>query len=134
MKTIFRATTYRGKDLDQSMIPAINIVFLLLIFFMIAGQIETTTGQLVLPESFSDVNASANLIEIHIDANGDYYLNRKKISGSLQQALEAQPLSSETVIICHAHADLPASVLDPVLHSIRTLGLTRLQLATKWKT
>ena len=38
-------------NLDESMVPAINIVFLLLIFFMIVGKIERSNNDLLVPKS-----------------------------------------------------------------------------------
>ncbi|WP_271271254.1 ExbD/TolR family protein [Aliamphritea hakodatensis] len=133
MKTLKTPPQAAGIRLDQNMIPAINIVFLLLIFFMIAGQIEITTGQLVLPESRSEASPSQNVTEIHIDANGTYYLNRKAVSGTLHQALLREKIPPAQTLLLHAHSDLPAHVLDTVLQSVRELGIPKLQLATRWQ-
>ena len=53
MKAIDRLTRKPPRSSDDGLIPMINIVFLLLIFFMIAGQIAQQEPNLQLPISQS---------------------------------------------------------------------------------
>jgi len=119
-----------NKNLDDSMIPAINIVFLLLIFFMIAGQIESTNDQLQIPESVSETELSEQDLTIQIMANGDHYLNGDMITTTLNQQFKSLAVSPLTSVTFHIHKDLPASSLDPVLEAVRLSGIKRLSIAT----
>ncbi len=120
----------RKNKLDDSMIPAINIVFLLLIFFMLAGQIEARSELLQIPVSSSKTALSETRVEIKIDANGRYFVNDQTVEGSLSEHLGKFVLTAETAIICHVHRDLPASALDPVLAIVGQLGIQQLSIAT----
>jgi biopolymer transport protein ExbD len=117
--------------LDDSMIPAINIVFLLLIFFMIAGHIEARNEHLQVPASYSETQLEAGQFEIKIDANRVYYINGKAVDTNLSEQLKGMaPLSADIAVVCHVHRDLPATVLDPVLIAVRELGIRQLSIAT----
>lgn len=131
MRLTLTPTPNRSRNsLDDSMIPAINIVFLLLIFFMIAGHIEARNEQLQIPQSSSEKDLETQDVDIQILAKGSYVLNGQETDVSLTEALQLLTLSSESIITLHVHRDLPASSLDPVLKSTRQLGIKRLQIAT----
>ncbi|MDO6593013.1 biopolymer transporter ExbD [Neptuniibacter sp. 1_MG-2023] len=128
------------RQLDDSMVPAINIVFLLLIFFMIAGHIEARNADLQIPASSSEGGLVARDIEIQILLNGDHYLNGQKIDKPLLESLQAlessaEPIviSEESIVTCHIDRNLPFSALDPVLSAVRQLKIKRLQIATEHK-
>jgi len=123
-------TSTANKNLDDSMIPAINIVFLLLIFFMIAGQIESSSDQLRIPESISETELSQQDLTIQIMANGDHYLNGDMITTTLNQQFKLLAVSPLTSVTFHIHKDLPASSLDPVLEAVHLSGIKRLSIAT----
>lgn len=118
--------------LDNSMIPAINIVFLLLIFFMIAGQITARSDQLQLPKSNSESELTPQVIEIRLMADGQHILNGNPIMpAQLFEQVKQLQLSADIAVTLRVHKDLPASALDPVLKSVRQFGIQRLQLATE---
>ncbi|MDD2450803.1 biopolymer transporter ExbD [Sulfurovum sp.] len=119
------------KKLDESMVPAINIVFLLLVFFMIAGRIEHRDAQLHLPDSESEVKFSEQKVRIKVMADGDYYLNEKKVNHSLAEQLKVMALSKDAIVTCHIHRELPATALDPILDAVQLSGIKRLNIATE---
>lgn len=120
------------EKLDESMIPAINIVFLLLIFFMIAGHIESRSDQLVIPSSSSESDLVIQDIEVRVMADSRYYLNDVQVSPSeLFERILHLSLSLDSKIICRIHKDLPASAMDPVLKAVKQAGAKQLLLVTE---
>lgn len=118
--------------LDESMIPAINIVFLLLIFFMIAGHIESRSDQLLIPSSSSEMDLAKQDVGINVMADGRYYLNNIAVEiTDLPKQLNQLSLSAESKITFRIHKDLPASVMDPILNVIKELGVKKLLLVTE---
>ncbi len=117
--------------LDDSMIPAINIVFLLLIFFMIVGRIENRDTQLNIPKSISEVKHSKQEVDIKVMPNADYYLNDKKIETSLLEQFKLLSFSEKTTITCHIHHKLPISKLDVILESAQSFGIKQINIATQ---
>ncbi|MDO6564138.1 biopolymer transporter ExbD [Amphritea sp. 1_MG-2023] len=118
-------------NLDDSMIPAINIVFLLLIFFMLAGHIEAQDAQLQIPASSSETELNSAELEIHIAASGGYTINGQASQQSLADYMNGLVLTPDTVVICRIHRDLPSSALDPVLQAVQQFGIKTLSIATE---
>ncbi len=121
----------KTRNSDDDMIPMINIVFLLLIFFMIAGQITPRSDDMSLPSSISEAELAESEIEITVAADGVLQLNGEAVQGELSESLNRLKTDEKTVVICRVHSSLPASTLDPVLRAVRALGVSRLQIATE---
>ena len=123
-------TPRKTSSLDDSMIPAINIVFLLLIFFMVAGQIKAPQEELTVPTSSSESELASLDAVLEIDAQGKLTLNHQPITSirQLGASKESAKISSLTLRV---HKTLNAEVLDPILRRIRELGLKQVQLETE---
>ena len=123
-------TPRKISSLDDSMIPAINIVFLLLIFFMVAGQIKAPQEELAIPSSISESELASLDAVLEIDAQGKLTLNHRPINSirELGASNESGKISSLTLRV---HKTLNAEVLDPILRRIRELGLKQVQLETE---
>ncbi|MXZ29211.1 MAG: biopolymer transporter ExbD [Gammaproteobacteria bacterium] len=119
------------------MIPLINVVFLMLAFFMILGQIERSDAvRLDPPDSLSlevQGDYSATLL---ITAQQSLYLNdrplrREQLAGEIRRILEAAADPQSVRVLVKADATLPATELRLVLARLRTAGLLRVSLATE---
>jgi biopolymer transport protein ExbD len=92
----------RQEEVSVNVTPLIDVVFLLLIFFMVTTTFSRETQlQIDLPESQSQVAAEDELpIEILIDRTGTYALNDrvllKQDIGSLKRALAELSDASKT--------------------------------------
>lgn len=113
------------------MIPMINIVFLLLIFFMIAGQILPREEGLQPPASASEQPLAPAQLEISLDAQGRLSVDGEPAAGPLTEVLRRRGVTAETLVVCRIHKSLPAHTLDPVLAAVRALGIGRLQIVTE---
>lgn len=118
-------------DSDSNLIPMINVVFLLLIFFMIAGQISPyQAGEVQLPTARSNKAPQPPLLTLTIRADGsltldDQPLTLTELAPVLSQRL--QPGSAQLVAI-KADRTLTAQQLDAVLAPVRQLGIARVTL------
>lgn len=118
------------------MIPLINVVFLMLAFFMIAGQIQKSDNvRLNTPESLSDMDRERSLVTISIDANEKMFVNG--VSTDEDQLVEqinsmgtAGSITESHTILVRADASLPARKTREVLKLLRQAGLQRVSLAT----
>ena len=128
----------RRKTMDASMIPMINIVFLLMIFFMVAGHIDSAANSRVdLPSSQygADISSNGNeVVEVALilKGAGDIYLNGSAISFDDMERRLAALDPSATVVSISADRDLSAFELDKTLeviraHRIATVSLLVLQ-------
>ncbi|WP_078119198.1 ExbD/TolR family protein [Thiosocius teredinicola] len=126
------AAPHKRRSDDDALIPMINIVFLLLVFFMIAGQINAyTEDELNVPGSTSDEALVVTAIDISIDATGVMRVNGEIVAAELDPLLDTLEPDENTAVVCRVHQALPASALDPVLRTVRRLGITQLRIATE---
>ena len=120
----------RPKKEKDTLIPLINIVFLLLIFFMVAGQMKTPISNDVnLPEtSLEPRSEQAETIELHI--SGDFSFHGQTLSlEALQHQIAALP--AEAIIAIRADHSTTAKTLDPLLELLRNNQRTNVRLITK---
>ena len=109
---------------DLNMIPLINIVLLLLIFFLIAGQLATTPD-IQLPVSDSDRPIERHELTLTLDTH--LWLNGEQIGlEALGAALQAA--TAEKTIMLRADRDVTAGSLDGVLDVLRAQGITTVTL------
>ena len=119
------------------MIPLINVVFLMLAFFMILGQIERSDAvRLDPPDSLSLEVQGDYAATLLITAQQSLYLNdrplrREQLAGEIRRILEGAADPQSVRVLVKADATLPATELRLVLARLRTAGLLRVSLATE---
>jgi len=124
----------RRKTMDDSMIPMINIVFLLMIFFMVAGHIDTTANPEVdLPSSQhgTDISSKGNeVVEVALALKGagDIYLNGSAISFDDMERRLAVLDPGAAVVSISADRNLSAFELDKALEVIRAYKISSVSL------
>lgn len=121
----------RKKSSDDALIPLINIVFLLLIFFMVAGSIQPSVPVEVNHPIASNIDnpIQALAAQILLTKHNNIYWNDKKISlTELQQVLTQQ---LPTHINLHTDQQVTAIDLDAVLNVIRQHKVKNINLITQ---
>ena len=110
----------------ESIVPMINVVFLLLIFFLMTAQIAP-------PEPF-EVNSPVANIEAHPESEAVVYVDKaaRLHFGGLEgeQAIQALKSSSDrnSIVKLRADADLPAKEMAVLLRRFSSAGLSRVEL------
>ena len=132
-----RAST--TEDPEISLTSLIDVVFLLLIFFMVSTTFERQAVLKVdLPEA-KNVNVledQPNTFELVIDQNGQFYLNdRQLIDGrpaTLRAAFNEAAGEDRTMpVILRADAETPHHFVVTAMDVTAQLGFTRLSIATE---
>jgi biopolymer transport protein ExbD len=116
--------------------PMIDIVFLLIIFFMVSSTLVKQRGLPVkLPESKSSDAETKNLIIIDIMANGKLYVNGKKVKlSALGKKLKILKLKyKQDVVIVKGDKNIPYMKLISVMDAVKIAGMEKLSLATSQK-
>lgn len=123
----------RRQASDEPLIPLINIVFLLLIFFMLAGSFSTAERFDVTPprsQSAAPVPAPQMVVLLAADgrlAIGTERVDRVQLRRRLTRRLAVEP---NLQVQLKADARLPAERLLEITDLCRALGLERLVLLT----
>ena len=115
---------HKRDDLDVNITPLIDIVFLLLIFFMVSTTFERESEiDITLPEAVVDAGEQSNNepIEITISADGTFF------AVELQRASGGNP---DPVIVINADANATHQAVVSVMDAARQLGFIHLSFAT----
>lgn len=116
---------------DDGVLPLINLVFLLLVFFMIAGQLKQTSPfEITLPVAKSNSTQSDTPLHIHLSASGQLAINNEIVSEehlSVQLHQLQLPLSTAGVIL-QADSRVAARRVQDVLAILEQAGLQQVHL------
>jgi biopolymer transport protein ExbD len=128
----------REEEVDVNLTPLIDVVFLLLIFFMVSTTfIRESEIELTLPEASAEVREDPiDVIEVAIDANGRFFVNGNALINTqlatIKQALiDVRPADAEPVVIISADAGATHQTVITVMDAARQVGLTRITFPTK---
>lgn len=122
------------RRLDLTVLPMVNIVFLLLIFFMLVGRIAPT-GELDVspPVSPSGQIESGRSLRVEIGLTKEMALDGRRVDTTelivtLTDILRQDPA---TQIQLKADADLDANHLIKIMEILRLIGVRKLTLVTE---
>ena len=130
----------RGRhEVSVELTPLIDVVFLLLIFFMVSTTfVRETELKINLPEADGEVQeVEDTAIEITVDRAGDYAVNNRLLVNSdkrtlvraLQEVISPQQIPPRVVITADALAAHQAVVR--AMDAAGSVGLTRLSITTQ---
>ncbi|WP_299392680.1 biopolymer transporter ExbD [Pelagibius sp.] len=123
----------RPRNDDERILPLINIVFLLLIFFMLGGRFSATDPfQITPPRSVSEGPAATQDLVVQMAADGRLAVNGTLLDRSALEAQVARRLAGAEGVQVRLKADGGASALQvvAVMELLREAGVERLQLLT----
>ena len=121
------------KNDDQRVLPLINMVFLLLIFFMLAGTPAAEQVKIEPPLSINQDPSSPQAVTLSMDAQGRLFLNGEMApQDNLKLALAPYPEagSTDAPLVLRAAAAAGAAEVVAVMSRLRAAGIEQLQLLT----
>ena len=124
------------ENVDINLTPLIDVVFLLLIFFMVSTTFDTTSQlKIKLPEaSQAKVSEPTHKINLLIDAKGAFYVNSRELinnkSATLKAALERSMGDTKLPILIQSDAASPVQSLVTAMDVVSRLGLPQVSVAT----
>ena len=121
------------KNDDERVLPLINMVFLLLIFFMLAGKLTAEQMKIEPPRSTSQDPSSPQSVTLSMDAQGRLFLNAELVlQDNLPLALARYPDvgSMDSPLVLRASAAAEATKVVTVMSRLRDGGIDQLQLLT----
>jgi len=125
-------------DLDVNLTPLIDVVFLLLIFFMVSTTFNRVSEiQIDLPESSEHaIESTVDAIEITIDVEGQYFVNKQRLVNTqavtLKRALsDAIANQKNPPVTLVADANTPYQAVITAMDVAAQLGISRLSSVTQ---
>ena len=132
----FRAP--RDRELEINLTPLIDVVFLLLIFFMVSTTfVKESEIELTLPEASADKReVSDNRIDVAIERDGTVYVDDRALVNTqldtLRKALsDAAREHDDPVVIISADAAASHQGVIDVMDAARQAGLSRVTFPTR---
>lgn len=126
----------RREEVSVNMTPLIDVVFLLLIFFMISTTFKKESHiELTLPEASSElVQSEQAKIEIIIGVQGAYAINGRALLnndiGTLKRAINKVSTDTKLPIVISADAQAPHQSVVWAMDAAGQLGFSRLSITT----
>jgi len=124
------------EDIQINLTPLIDVVFLLLIFFMVSTTFDTTSQlKINLPEASQDKTLiPPHKLNLLIDAKGNFFLNSRELtnnkSATLKAALERAMAGSKLPIVIQSDAESPVQSLVTAMDVVGRMGLSQVSIAT----
>ena len=126
-----------GEDPEVNLTPLIDVVFILLIFFMVSTTFQRESEiKIELPEASGDpVEERKELLEIVIDANGHYFIDEEQVVNTelatlkkaIQKFLGEQ---RDLPVVIRADRTTPYEAVIRAMDATAQLGLVNMSLAT----
>jgi len=123
--------------LDVNLTPLIDVVFLLLIFFMVTTTFNQQAELRVdLPEASSQEQSMEVIpIEITIDPSGAYYVNGQSLANNQAKTLflflqKIVAGDNEKSVIIRADATTPHQAVVTAMDTVAKVGVSNLSIAT----
>lgn len=127
------------EEVSVELTPLIDVVFLLLIFFMVSSTfIRETQLKINLPEATGEVlEVEQDVLEIAIDQRGEYALNGRILVNNelstlvraLQEAAKSVDKNERVIVTADANATHQAVVR--AMDAAGKVGLTRISITTQ---
>ncbi|MES1930627.1 biopolymer transport protein ExbD/TolR [Salinisphaera dokdonensis CL-ES53] len=118
---------------DESVLPLTNVVFLLLIFFMLAGRLASPEAfEIKPPVSTSEAQARRDGLEIQLAANGEIALDGKPVDLETLERRVGEQIEASPGLALRLKADGAgdATRVVAVMQVLRDAGGEKLRLIT----
>lgn len=134
MKLSAREDASQLASIDDRIMPLINIVFLLLIFFLVAGVIrEVEPVDVDPPRSMVEGESEVAPLTIYVSADGHFALGDDVLTDDAFNAAvtEAVLTDPEQAIRIVADRNVDSTKVITVLETLRSAGASRVKLTTQ---
>ncbi|MDG1250089.1 MAG: biopolymer transporter ExbD [Gammaproteobacteria bacterium] len=117
----------------ETLLPLVNIVFLLLIFFLLAGSFQTPEPlEVSSPQASTSIEEAREVATFFLSADGQYAYQDSTISKQQLLVLAAQlePIQGNKVMRLKADAAADAAAVIVLLDELAQLEITEVRIVT----
>ncbi len=127
--TVFQRTRRTQEEGGLSLAPLIDVVFLLIIFFLVSTTFTTQPGlQVYLPQAGGQVDVPEDQWIITVTEEGGIYLQDDELTPEeLRSRLQQEPRP----VVVRADERVPHGTLVSVLDRVRQAGINQVSIATR---
>ncbi len=127
----------KNKSLEVSLTPMIDVVFLLLIFFMVTTTFSKETSiKIQLPQAEGqEVEQHKQVLLLVIDKSGQFFINDRALAdkslATLTKELTAVGGNKKIPLVIHADASAPVQAAISVLDVAKNVGFKNISFTTQ---
>lgn len=128
----------RKEELELNITPLIDVVFLLLIFFMVSTTFERESEiKITLPKvSQEGGETESQVVQVAIDANERIYIDERPLEDARLATIRAAVAASgqaleEPAVVIKADAGVSHEIVVRVMDAARQSGLVKITFATQ---
>lgn len=123
-------TRPKKSGLSLDMTPMIDIVFQLLIFFMLSSSFVTPALRLTLPKAVLNDKPEAEQIVVSVDKQGDVFINTVKSSMTELKSVLEEKLARDSKKSVHIRGDqdMPYKFFVEVMDTARQAGAKQVNI------
>ena len=124
-----------SEELELNLTPLIDVVFLLLIFFMVTTTFDRETQlKIELPQASGELNKAKKMLDVSIDAKGRFFVNQAEVINSdietIKKALSQAAAGNEKPpILINADGNASHQSVVKVLDAAMQLGFVNITFA-----
>ncbi len=131
-----RFQTRNRDDVQLDMTPLVDVVFLLLIFFMLSTSLSVNPGiKIDLPKASAEqVKKKKITLRVAVEAGGRIFLEGKKLSlAQLREKFKAveKEHGDEALVVIEADKKVYHGLVVKVMDAAKSAGLNKLAIATQ---
>ena len=130
--TVMFKTTLKKKS-SINIIPMIDVIFFLLVFFMLFTTFRTTPEgiEMQLPKAVTATEQSTENFIVQIDSEGNYYYGDQvlELNQIISEAEVANSENTNLTIVISADKNTRYENVVSLMDGMRNVGITRLALA-----
>lgn len=126
----------QSQDQSIDMSPLIDMVFILLIFFMVSATfVKDMDLEIQRPKAASSTPSSTKAVRVYIDQNGDTFLDNQPVRVWVIQSKLRDMLrtSSESSVLVVTDENVPARKLIEVVDQCRLAGAKDVGVVTEFE-
>ncbi|MCW8855166.1 MAG: biopolymer transporter ExbD [Gammaproteobacteria bacterium] len=127
----------RRDDIELNLTPLIDVVFLLLIFFMVSTTFDKQAKlKIVLPEATAAAEqTNDNAVVIGIDSKGSFFINDRQLVNTQAKTLKLALMkivgdNKDVPLVIRADAKTPHASVVKAMDVAAQLNLTQMSIAT----
>ncbi|MFW6238637.1 MAG: ExbD/TolR family protein [Halanaerobiales bacterium] len=126
-----------NKKTSINIIPLIDVIFFLLVFFMLFTSFRTAPEglEMQLPEAVTVTEQDQENLVIYINKDGDFYFQDEEMNiGQLRSIIEEEYNNNDQItVIINADRETRYEDVVTVMDNVRELGIYNLALAAERK-
>ncbi len=131
-----RFQTRNRDDVQLDMTPLVDVVFLLLIFFMLSTSLSVNPGiKIDLPKSSAEqIKKKKTTLRVAVEASGRIYLEGKKLSlPQLREKFQVvgKAQGDDVLVVIEADKKVYHGLVVKVMDAAKSAGLNKLAIATE---